>query len=107
VITEITVFCDGNHKGDKKTEWTFVHLGEGWVDKEQMVPTGPPRRHGWLDSNAPWGGMRHDYQCNLCRANRLICSPETLNSMLNGFATHGESRISLRLLVVLASSGRV
>ncbi|MBX7433472.1 hypothetical protein JDV09_15330 [Mycobacterium sp. Y57] len=106
--TTMRIFCDDpKHARGKIAEIdTLTRIEDGeWITNEQLIAKGRPRQHGWRAANQPWGGFRHAYECRLC-GTRLSCSPKRLNGMLDGFAQHGYQQVTLRALVLLASTPR-
>jgi hypothetical protein len=102
-VTTIAVDCNnsGHARGKIAKIDTFQKVGETWFTIEQLGDR-KPRQHGWRANRAPWGAPRHGYWCKLCEL-QLRCSHERLQWALNMIAAQGESKISFKVLIDIAS----
>jgi hypothetical protein len=116
----IDIICDDRrHERGKKAKvvsFTFASsigawVGPFYVRRGRLVPAPP---HGYRASDAelptPFrpnvvgqrGPVSQQYPCGFCRQ-KLECSDETLEWLLNTVAALGESTVSLKRLNVLVS----
>jgi hypothetical protein len=116
-MNRIDVVCDGPHRARGKVakvvSFTLCEggmwLGPFYLRGGRLVPARP--LHGYRAENAgvirpnvvgQRGATTQRYGCAFCRQ-KLECSDETLQWLLNTVAAQGESKPTLRLLNMIVS----